>query len=410
MPVFDYRAIDAGGQMRHGRMQAGSRAELVTRLQEQGQLPVDARLAVEGAERSSRWRLRLPVRASERGLAGDTLVQFTVQLSTLLGAGQPLDRALSVLMELPGDAQARGVIAQLGEAVRGGLPLSAAMAAQGGTFSRLYVNMVRAGEAGGSLPQTLAQLAAHLERSSELRAQVVNAMVYPLILVTVVGLALLFLLAVVLPQFSAMYDSLDVELPWFSRAVLATGLAVQAHGWILLCLLVVAGLALWRLWRQPAMRHALDGWLLRQPLSGPLVARVDTARLARTLGTLLGNGVPLLEALDIARNVLGNRVLARDLDLVCEAVRGGRSLAVAVADGGHLPVLAVHMIRIGEESGELAAMLLRVADTFEREAARAVQRMLAAMVPMVTLALALVVGLVIVAVLVPLYDMAGAIG
>src|SRR5690606_4386495 len=256
----------------------------------------------------------------------------------------------------------------------------------------------------------LAQLAAHLERSSELRAQVVNAMVYPLILVTVVGLALLFLLAVVLPQFSAMYDSLDVELPWFSRAVLATGLAVQAHGWILLCLLVVAGLALWRLWRQPAMRHALDGWLLRQPLSGPLVARVDTARLARTLGTLLGNGVPLLEALGIARNVLGNRVLARDLDLVCEAVRRRRSLGVAVADGGHLPVLAVHMIRIGEESGELAAMLLRVADTFEREAARAVQRMLAAMVPMVTLALALVVGLVIVAVLVPLYDMAGAIG
>ncbi len=410
MPVFDYKAIDAGGQMRHGRMEAGSRGELVARLQEQGHLPVDARIAVDRQSRQARWQLRVPWRAGTRGLAGDTLVQFTVQLSTLLGAGQPLDRALAVLMELPGDARARASIARLGDAVRGGLPLSAAMLQQDASFSRLYVNMVRAGEAGGSLADTLAQLAAYLERSRELRAQVANAMVYPLILVTVVGLALVFLLAVVLPQFSAMYESLEVELPWFSRAVLATGLAVQAHGWILLVLAGVAGAVAWRLWREPAVRQALDGWLLRQRLAGPLLARVETARLARTLGTLLGNGVPLLEGLDIARNVLANRVLARDLELACEAVRSGRGLAAALADGGHLPVLAVHMVRIGEESGELDAMLLRVADTFEREAARAVQRMLAALVPLLTLALALVVGLVIVAVLVPLYDMTGAIG
>ena len=175
--------------------------------------------------------------------AGERLVQFTQQLATLLGAGQPLDRSLTILLELPEDDKARRTITDIRDAVRGGAPLSTALERQHGAFSRLYVNMVRAGEAGGSMHETLQRLADYLERSSALRGRVINAMVYPAILVVVVGFALLFLLGFVVPQFAQMYESLDVVLPWFTRAVLALGLFVR--DWWLLLVLLPAALLWW---------------------------------------------------------------------------------------------------------------------------------------------------------------------
>ena len=337
-------------------------------------------------------------------------MQFTQQLATLLGAGQPLDRALSILLETPEDARARRVIGDIRDSVRGGAPLSQALERQHGLFSRLYVNMVRAGEAGGSLHETLQRLADYLERSQELKARVINAMIYPTILLLVVGGALLFLLGYVVPQFAQMYESLDVTLPWFTRAVLEAGLLVR-QWWVVL--VVVPGLAL--LWlerkrRDAGFRLALDAWLLRRRMAGALVAKLETARLARTLGTLLRNGVPLLAGLGIARNVLGNRALSNDVADAADAVKNGAGLSAALGRNGRFPRLALQMIQVGEESGTLDAMLLKTADTFEQESARAIDRMLAALVPVITLALASVVGVVIVAVLVPLYDLTNAIG
>src|SRR5688572_3142807 len=188
-------------------MEAASDGEVVARLQEQGHLPVEARLASEGSGTSLRSLLQA------KPFAGDRLVQFTQQLATLLGAGQPLDRALTILLDLPEDEKARRTITDIRDAVRGGAPLSAALERQHGIFSRLYVNMIRAGEAGGSLHDTLQRLADYLERSRALKGRVVNALIYPVILIVVVGLALLFLLGYVVPQFAQMYESLDVALP-----------------------------------------------------------------------------------------------------------------------------------------------------------------------------------------------------
>ncbi|WP_282268243.1 type II secretion system F family protein [Stenotrophomonas sp. PS02298] len=405
MPRYRYKALDTRGDLLEGQMDAASEGEVIARLQEQGHLPVEAKPATGSAFEGGSWR-----RWRHRPFAGATLVQFTQQLATLLGAGQPLDRALSILTETPEDQRSQRVIADIRDSVRGGAPLSQALERQHGLFSRLYVNMVRAGEAGGSLHETLQRLADYLERSQELKGRVINALIYPSILLLVVGLALLFLLGYVVPQFSLMYQSLDVTLPWFTRAVLEVGLLVR-QGWFVF-IVVPALLLLWveRKRRDPVFRLGFDTWLLKRPMIGGLVAKLESARLARTLGTLLRNGVPLLAGLGIARNVLGNRALVADVSEAADAVKNGAGLASSLGRNGRFPRLALQMIQVGEESGTLESMLLKTADTFEQESARAIDRMLAALVPVITLLLASVVGVVIIAVLVPLYDLTNAIG
>ena len=404
MALYTYKALNARGEMLDGQMEAASNAEVAARLQEQGHLPVEARLASEGGGASVWKDLFKP-----KPFAGERLVQFTQQLATLLGAGQPLDRALTILLELPEDEAARRTVSDVRDAVRGGTSLSTALERQHGTFSRLYVNMVRAGEAGGSLHETLARLADYLERSRAMQGRVINALIYPAILLVMVGLSLLFLLGYVVPQFAQMYESLDAELPLFTQIVLGVGLFVR-DWWILL--VVVPALAL--LWidrkrRDPVFREGLDGWLLRRRFFGGLFAKVETARLARTLGTLVRNGVPLMSALGIAQKVMDNRVLAADVTAAADEVKNGVALSTALGRGKRFPRLALQMIQVGEESGALDTMLLKTADTFEQETGQALDRMLAALVPVITLLLAGVVGAVILAVLIPIYDLTSSI-
>jgi len=406
MPQYRYKALNAHGELFDGQMEAASEAEVAARLQDQGHMPMEARLASEGVAGASIWMALL----RRKPFDGGALVQFTQQLATLLGAGQPLDRALSILLELPEDERTRRVITDIRDIVRGGAPLSTALERQHGLFSRLYINMVRAGEAGGSLHDTLQRLSDYLERSAELKGRVINALIYPAILLAVVGGALLFLLGYVVPQFALMYESLDVALPWFTQWVLTAGLVVR-EGWLIMIVVpAVAALVVERRLRQPATRLAVDGWLLQRKGIGPLLGKLETARLARTLGTLLRNGVPLLSGLGIARNVLSNRALAADVDAASDEVKNGNGLSASLSRGKRFPRLALQMIQVGEESGALDTMLLKTADTFEQESARAIDRLLSALVPVITLVLASVVGLVIVAVLVPLYDLTNAIG
>jgi general secretion pathway protein F len=400
MPLYRYKALNARGETLDGQMEAASDAEVALRLQEQGHLPVEARLASEGGGEPA-WRSLF----RPKPFSGQRLVQFTQQLATLLAAGQPLDRALSILLELPEDAAARRTISEIRDAVRGGAPLSAALDRQHGTFPPLYVNMVRAGEAGGSLEETLQRLADYMERTRLLRGRVINALIYPAILLVVVCGALMFLLGYVVPEFASMYESLDAELSWFTRLVLGVGVLVR-DWWIVL--LVVPALALWwleRSLRRPAFRAGFDEWLLQRRLAGSLVAKIETARLARTLGTLLRNGVPLIAALGIGRAVLGNRSLAADVEAAATDVKNGVGLSAALAKGKRFPRLALQMVQVGEESGALDTMLLKTADTFDQETSQALDRLMAALVPVVTVALAAIVGVVILAVLIPIYGL-----
>jgi general secretion pathway protein F len=404
MPLFRYKALSPAGESLDGQMEAASAAEVIARLQDAGNIPVEARPADEAGGGG----LAGLFRRSE--MSASQVLQFTQQLATLLGAGQPLDRALQILLDLPESPTARRVIERIRETVRGGAPLSQALEQQHGVFSRLYINMVRAGEVGGSLHDTLKRLADYLERSKALRESVINALIYPSILVAMVFGALLLLLGYVVPQFLPLFQDMDVELPLLTSVVLAVGNVVSAWWWLILAALVGLAFVLRRRLQDPEQRLAFDAWLLRRGLVGGLVARLETARLARTLGTLVHNGVPLLTALSIARNVMANTALSAAVDAAAKDVKTGGGLALSLGKSKLFPRLALQMVAVGEESGELDGMLTKVADTFDVEVKNTVDRLLAALVPAVTIFMAVVVALIMMAILIPIFSLTNAVG
>lgn len=399
MALFRYKAVASTGETIEGQMEAASREEVIGRLQEGGNIPIEAREAAAGAGTG------LAGLFSRADLNQAEIVAFTQQLAVLLGAGQPLDRALQILLELPDSERARKLLERVRESVRGGTPLSSALEQQHGVFSRLYVNMVRAGEASGSLQETLRRLAEYLERSRAMRESVVSALIYPVILLVLVVGALALLLIYVVPQFVPLFEDMGVELPLITRFVLALGDFLAAWWWVLALAVVVAVAWAQRQLQQPASRLAFDAWTLGARWIGALVAKIETARLSRTLGTLLSNGVPLLTSLAIGRNVLGNTALVAAVDAAADEVKTGGGLAWALGKSKRFPSLALQMISVGEESGELDGMLLKVADTFDGEVKRSIDRSLAALVPMLTIVMALLVAFIMLAILLPILDL-----
>ena len=400
MSQFHYRAVSDGGDIVQGEMEAASVEEVIARLQDQGHTPLEARPANEAGSAGGFAGLL------KRGpFTGDQLAQFTHQLATLLGAGQPLDRALGILMDLPEGERAKKLIERVRDRVRGGTTLSQAFDEEHGVFPKLYISLVRAGEAGGSLEDTLRRLADYLERSQQLRGSIVNALIYPAFLMVGVLGSLVLLLAYVVPQFVPIFEDMQVPIPLITQAVLALGNLIQSWWWLLL-LVIGGGIFLWRArMRDPVYRLAWHGRLLQKRLVGPLLLKVETARIARTLGTLVKNGVPLLSALTIARQVTSNRALDEALAQAAEQVKGGSGLSLALAQSQRFPRLALQMVQVGEEAGQLDTMLLKVADTFELESKRAIDRLLAALVPALTIVMTILVAIIMAAILLPLLSL-----
>jgi len=400
MSQFRYRAVSASGEIVQGEMEAASLDEVIVRLQDQGHTPLEAKPA-DAAGSGGGFAGFL-----KRGpFSGDQLAQFTHQLATLLGAGQPLDRALGILMDLPEGEHAKKLIERVRDRVRGGTPLSQAMDEEHGVFPKLYIALVRAGEVGGSLEDTLRRLADYLERTQELRGSIINALIYPAFLMVGVFGSLLLLLTYVVPQFVPIFQDMQVPIPLITRAVLALGTTLQDWWWLIVAI-VVGGVFVWRArMRDPAQRLAWHERLLKMRVVGPLVLKVETARLARTLGTLVKNGVPLLSALSIARMVTSNRALDESLVQATDMVKGGNGLSLALGQSQRFPRLAIQMVQVGEEAGQLDTMLLKVADTFEMESRRAIDRLLAALVPTLTIVMTFFVAIIMAAILLPLLSL-----
>lgn len=397
MARFRYRILDADGSARQGVLEASDRQSLALQLQRQGALILQIEPA---AGRWLEWR-------SRRGFNAQAMTSFTQQLAILLNAGLPLDRALGILIKQPGKGQeqARALIGRVRERVKAGQPLSAALAQEPAQFSALYLNLVRAGEAGGALEHSLRQLAEYLERNQTLRGEVINALIYPAFLVVGVLGSLVLLLAYVIPQFVPIFQDLGVPIPLVTEAILALGQFFNQFG--LLVLAVLLGLAMlgYRALQQPGRRLSWDRHLLGWPVLGALLQRLEAARLARTLGTLLHNGVALLSALKITCEVAGNRAVRAQLEAATEAVKGGGSLASALGNDNLLPELALQMIQVGEEAGQLDSMLLKVAEVFDGEARRSIARLLAALVPSLTIVMAVLVALIMLAIMLPLMSL-----
>ena len=396
MPLYRYKFVDASGDIQEGQMEAQSQDVVIRRLQEAGHTPIRAD---EVGTAGSRRGLRLP-RLRRARLSQRDVGIFTEELATLLGAGVPLDRALEILSGIT-ETEAMGqLVVRIQDAVRGGASLSAALESQHGAFSRFYVNMVRAGEAGGALEAVLRRLSEYLERSKQLRESVLSALIYPAILLTVAGLSVVILLTFVVPQFSQLFEDMGKALPLPTRVVVAVGDVFRGYWWALLLGVVGVVLLVRRVLEDPDRQLRWHSRLLRMRLIGELVTRVEVARFSRTLGTLLNNGVSLLSALAIVRETLNNRAMALALDDVAERAKQGEGLAHPLMESEVFPVLAVHMIRVGEETGRLEQMLLQVADTYDREVQSTVKRLLALMEPLLILGLGVVIAAIIMSILV----------
>ncbi len=404
MPLFRYKALSSAGENLVGQMEASSSEEVIARLQEQGHLPIEAQRSDNLSEQGSLFSL-----FKKNEMSDAQVLQFTQQLATLLGAGQPLDKALGILLELPESASAKKILERIRESVRGGGTLSNALEQQHGLFSRLMVNMVRAGEAGGGLQISLTRVAEYLERSREFRMKIINALIYPCILMAMVIIAFFLLFTIVLPQFETLFEDFGSEIPWYTTMLMWISHMVRAWWWVPIPVLFISGYWLQKKWQDPSWRLAVDQRVLNTRLFGPLVAKIDTAKFARTLGTLVQSGVPLLNALNLSRPVLFNQVLGQSVDVASNEVKTGSGLGYALAKQKSFPRLAVQMIQVGEETGELDSMLLRVADTFDTESNHAINRLMAALLPALTLLMTLMVFLIILAVLLPIFNLTGAV-
>ncbi|HVT32797.1 MAG TPA: type II secretion system inner membrane protein GspF [Rhodanobacteraceae bacterium] len=404
MTLFYYKAVTPSGETLDGQMDVASHDEVIGKLQDAGNIPLEVREADSGDSVSLFAALfkRATLREAQ-------VVQFTQQLATLLGAGQPLDRALQILLELPEGEKAKRMLERVRDQVRGGTPLSDALEAEHGSFSKLYVNMVRAGETGGSLDETLARLGDYLERSRALRSSVINAMIYPAFLVGMVIFSLMILLVYVVPQFAPMFADMDVEMPLITKIVLAVGSTLQSFWWLIIAVIVLGIGWFRRQMANPESRLRIDERFLKMRVIGDVTRKIETARLARTLGTLLKNGVPLLTGLATARNVMTNSVLAQSVEQAAEEVKTGGGLGYALAQSKRFPKLALQMISVGEESGELDTMLMKVADTFDVEVKNTLDRLLAALVPATTIVMTVVVAMIMLAIVLPIMNIAGAV-
>jgi general secretion pathway protein F len=409
MPVFRYKAVNASGGVAVGELEAANESEIVDRLRDQGLMPMQVARAAGatlgggngGAAAGATRRRWLAPKAVSR----DHVLAITRELATLLRAGLPLDRALEILIGLADAPPVAALLQGIRDDVRGGKSLSQALDARREIFGRFYVNIIRAGEAGGALGTVLARLADTMERNKELRESVISALIYPTILISVAVLSLMLILAYVVPQFEQTFAQAGRALPLPTQVVIFLGTGVKQWWWAIAALAVLAVLWMRRRLRDPVVRGRWDARILRAPLIGDVMTKVETARFARTLATLLANGVTLLSGLAIVRDTLANSVLANALDGVISRLREGKGFARPLGDTGVYPKLAVQMILVGEESGRLEEMLNRVAEVYDREVAMAIKRFLAVLEPALILSLAVMIGAIVFSILIGVMGM-----
>jgi general secretion pathway protein F len=394
MPLYSYKAVNSQGETEEGVKNAADQQAVLAELQGQGLIPI----RIETARDKSFLGFHLG--ASAVSLSQKEILLLTGELATLLESGLPLDRSLQVLIQLTEDNDKLSkLISQVLEKVKGGASLADALESQAGVFSRFYLNMIRAGEMGGNLGDVLTRLSEYLERSQELKDTVTTALIYPAILLIMSLASLFVMLTFVVPQFTEMFESSGQALPVPTQIVVALAEGLQAYWWLLLLAVIISSSYMKSQLADPIRRKVWDARFLTMPLFGDIILHTETANLSRTLGTLLGNGVSILKALEIVRETAGNTVIADLLEEAEQQLKQGKSMSDALISSECFPKLAVQMIKMGEETGRLEEMLLRVATIYDKQLRTAIQRMLALLEPALIISLGLMIAGIIVSIL-----------
>ena len=386
MPTFSYKAVGRDGKAQQGTIEADALDAATRQLRSRGLTP----LKVEAGDNTE---------GSGKPPTRQEVLSMTSELSVLLRAGLPLDRALKVLIDMDGQPQMRAVLSDLLKAVKGGKSLSTALQPHEAIYGSFYLSMVRAGEASGQLSAVLDRLVEHLESAKATRDSVVSALIYPSILLVVAVLSIVVMLGFVVPQFETLFNDMGDALPAMTKGVIAAAEFIKAWGLVLVRVLGIAGLAFQRWAASHEGKAALDKRLLALPIAGGITFEYEMAKFARTVGTLLGNGVSLLKAIQIAIDTVGSIPLREALGVLPPAVKAGKRMSIAMEETDMFTPMVIQMTRVGEESGSLDGMMLELAKVFEEHVASGVKRLLTLLEPVLILTMGFIIALIIISIL-----------
>ncbi len=395
MPFFQFKAVTPESKVVEGTLEAADEKSANFRLEEQGQMPI--RISSEEASGLRGREFRLPW--ERKRVSQHDLLVFTHELSTLSGAGLPLDRSLSILAQLSENDYLKEIVGDLLKEIKSGKSLSEGLALYPRVFPRIYINMVKAGEVGGALDVILERLREYLENSQELKSYIVSALIYPCILVFVAIVSFVILMGFVIPKFAVIFDNAGAPIPLPMQIMLFISAILSGYWWLIAA---VAGIS-WYFFRRwlntPEGRLIWDRRLLALPLLGPVLQKLEVSRFSRTLGTLLNSSVPLISSINLVKEVVNNQAIAVAMEPIKAGVKKGEGLVLPIRRENVFPPFALHLLEVGEETGQLDSMLLQVADTYDRDLKTALKRLIAFFEPAIILIMGVVFGFVIVSIL-----------
>ncbi|MDZ7833074.1 MAG: type II secretion system F family protein [Desulfobacterales bacterium] len=403
MIKYYYKAVDDSGQLVKGNLEAEEEKAVAARLHASGYIPVQ--IKPHGFLQRG-WRLDFSGKLLPdfKNVSSKDILFFTQDLRALLEAGLPVDRALIMLHDTAENEKLKDIIQGVIKSVQGGNALSEAMSKYPKAFSSLYINMIKAGESGGILPEVLGRLGDFLENIQKVKDYVNSALIYPVFLLLVGGVSIIIMLTFVIPKFSVIFADMGQAIPLSTRVLLGLSDFVRSYWWVFTAM---AGLGIF-LGRQYANtdkgRLQIDDLKIRLPIWGDLIKSVEMARFSRTLGTLIRSGVPILQGLNLVRVIITNRVVADSVEKVHDRVKEGENLTVPLNQSGVFPTLAIQMISVGEETGNLEAMLLRVAQYYEDRVENKIKRLISLLEPVLILSMGLVIGFIVISMLMAVFS------
>jgi general secretion pathway protein F len=404
MPIFSYKASDSAGNIFKGTLEAAEEKDAAAKLSAMNYIPIRIQTA---ARTGNRFQLNGSIDISgmfERVTSKDVMM-FTLDLHALLQAGLPVDKALSLLINVAEKDKFKEIISATLKSVQGGNSLSEALAMYPKIFPVLYSNMVKAGETGGVLPVVLERLGTFLENSQDLKDYIKSAMVYPLFLVFVGGISIIIMLAFVVPKFAIIFSDLGQAMPFSTQLLLSISHGLRDYWWLIIAVIGAIIYLSKKYVQTPAGRLKTDRMKVNSPVIGTLVKSVEAARFTRTLGTLINSGVPILQALRLVKEIITNQLIAGELETVYHRVKEGDNLSGPLLQADIFPPLAVQMISVGEQTGKLDEMLLRVAENYEKTVRNMIKRFVSLLEPVMILGMGLMVGFIVISMLLAVFSM-----
>lgn len=401
---YHYKAKKLSGEVIEGLLEADNRKLVINKLQQMQVFPISIKERGGGKGLNADLSLKALRRISRKDVT-----TFSRQMSDLLRAGLPLVRCLQVISEQTSNARLVDVIKTLSSDVEGGMAFSDALAKHPRVFSPLYSSMAKAGEAGGMLDQVMERLAGFMEAEQETRGKIIAAMTYPAFMVIVCILVIVVLFTVVVPNFMVMFEESDIQLPISTKILLGLTELIKLGWWIIAGVLVSAGVLFYNFVKSESGSLLFDKFKLKIPLIGEFIRKREISKFARTLGTLLANGVQILKSLAITESVISNRVLKLDIAKFQDDIKEGEKLSTRMSESELFPPIAVNMVAVGEETGNLEITLQRVADTFDKETDRVIKTMTTILEPLMIVFMAVVVGFVVFAMIMPIFQISQSI-